>query len=602
MELSRRLFLQILGGAAVVSSFNYQSWAQKAARSPAQAQTPPWFAPNPPPFPNFSDRNHVIAEAQSISDRLEQYIKDWFDGRVPARIPNEILPQGYDPNDFPTFTILRPEQITWREQWAVREAEEINFNGLRGGFPDPHCTYALLPTMLVPFGGKVILEGNFPHCRFFDLQVTPSFHPEAYRYNGYTGVGEVPIVDADIEPQPGSQNPFRVGANRAAIRRRYRVEFEMAIGNPAELNAAFQPPYYRASGNRRFGGAIQYQGAWGDKQYRPWGHGRGLWDHGSIWLRYYAPDKSKGIFAGVGLPKITYRLADGRQFFIQADWSPFAARVNRRKPVSWTLPENPTNILGAREGWNTQPGIFRVIVEGFARGTGLADQAYVRALDKGVAGRGEDLPAPGNFEPSATSCTYINYLVRGMSIDWGKVIVITGKLPTFPKTRNGERTMTAAQSRYWSLTSYDPAFPDADGYGGAAITSVMDDELILDEQNRYIIVYSWTWTRPRNSQAANGVTWKDWGPTGKQSLTLRWLSVHPEWSFERAPNEQNLGWKGDWASLAYNKNLVGNNDRSGFLSEFQPVIHFMTKEEFEALGDGRINPQNIPVWNQANKR
>lgn len=597
MELSRRLFLQIFGTAAATSaiSFDYPAWAQKTPRS--ATPTPPWFAPKAPPFPNFTDRNAVINEARRISDRLEQYIKDWFDGRVPARIPNEILPQGYDNNDFQTFTLVRPENITARDQWAVREAEEINFAGLRGSFPDPHCTYGLLPTMLVPFGGKVIVEGNFPYCRFFDLQISPSFHPEAYRYNGYTGVGEVPIVDADIEPLPGSQNPFRVGANRRAIRRRYRVEFEMAFGNPAETNPqAFRPPYYRANGNRRIGGAIQYQGAWGEAGNRPWGHGRGLWDVGSLWLRYYAPDKDKGAFAGVGLPKITYQLADGRQFYIQADLSRFDARVNKRKPVQWTLPENPTGANGAGEGWNTQPGIFRVIVAGFARGTGLADQAYVRALDKGVAGRGEDLPAPGNFEPSATSCTYINYLVRGMSIDWGKVIVITGKLPTFPKTRDGERIMTAAQARYWSLTTYDPAFPDAEGYGGAAITSVMDDELVLDEQNRYIIVYSWSWTRPRNSQIANGVTWKDWGPTGKQSMTLRWLSVHPEWSFERAPNEQNLGWKGDWSSLSYNKNLVGNNNRGGFLQEFQPTIHFLTKEEFEALGNGRINPANIPVW------
>lgn len=594
MEISRRLFLTIFGGATAAATFYGTTWAQKAPRS--KTLTPPWFAPQAPPFPNFSDRNAVIAEAQRISNRLEDYIKGWLEERVSAKIPAEILPKGYDNNDFTTFTLVRPGDISVEQQWVTRTAEEIDFAGLRGSFPDPHCTYGLLPTMLAPFGNKVIVEGEFPHCRFFDLQVSPSFHPEAYRYNGYTGVGEVPIVDTDIEPLEGNQNPFRVGANRQARNRQYRVEFEMAVGNPAELNRAFRPPYYRARGNKRFGGAIQYQGAWGEARYKPWGHGRGLWDVGSLWLRYYAPDKNKGAFAGVGLPKITYVLPDGRQFYIQADLSRFDARVNKRKPVSWTLPENPTGVIGPAEGWNTQPGIFRAIVAGFARGTGLADQAYVRALDKGVAGRGEEMPAPGNFEPSATSCTYINYLIRGMSIDWGKVIVITGKLPTFPRTRNGEQTMTAAQARYWSLTSYDPAWPDADGYGGAAITSVMDDELVLDEQNRYIILYSWTWTRPRNSQIANGVTWKDWGPTGKQSLTMRWLSVHPEWSFNRAPNEANLGWRANSTSRNYNRNLIGNNNHNGFLGEYLPRVHYLTKEQFEALGSGTINPSNIPIW------
>lgn len=595
MEISRRLFLKIFGAATATISLSDFVAAQK--KNSSVKQTPPWFAPKPPPFPNFTNRNAVIAEAQRISTALENYIKDWFDGKVPARIPDSLIPPGIDTNDYRDFVLKRPEEIRAEDQWAIREAEEINFNGLRGSFPDPHCTYLVLPTLFAPFGSKIIIDGNFPHCRFFDVQITPSFHPEAYHYNGAVGVGEVPLVDADIAPLPGSVNPFRIGANRSAKNRRYRVTYEMAIGNPAELNpVAFRPPYYRQRGNTRKGGAILYQGAWGEAASRPWGHGRGLWDVGQIWIRYYAPDNAKGILAGVPLPRITYELPDGRRFFIQADISRFVARVNRRKPVQWTLPENPTGQLGASEGWHTQPGIFRAIVTGFARGTGLADQAYVRALDKGVAGRGEDLPAPGNFEPSATSCTYINYLLRGMSIDWGKVIIITGKLPTTPRTRNSERMMTAAQARYWSITGYDPAFPDADGYGGAAIHSLMDDELVLDEQRRYIIVYSWTWTKPNNANAANGVTWKDWGPTGKQSLTIRWLSVHPEWSFELVPNEQNLGWKGDWASLQYNKSLIGYNNQNGFLREYQPRVAFLSKEEFEQLGGGRINPDQIPVW------
>lgn len=595
MEISRRLFVKILGATAAAISLPDYVVAQKKKSSAQPA--PPWFAPQPPAFPNFNNRNAIIAEAERISTALENYIKDWFDGKVPARIPDALLPQGIDTNDYKDFVLKRPEEIAAADQWALRGAEEIDFNGLRGSFPDPHCTYLVLPTLFAPFGSKVIIDGDFPRCRFFDVQVTPSFHPEAYHYNGAIGVGEVPLVDADIEPLPGNVNPFRVGANRSAKNRKYRVTYEMAIGNPAELNpAAFRPPYYRVRGNTRKGGAILYQGAWGEASSRPWGHGRGVWDVGQIWLRYYAPDFRTGELAGVPLPKITYELPDGRRFYIQADFSRFIARVNKRKPVQWTLPENPTGQFGATEGWYTQPGIFRAIVAGFARGTGLADQAYVRALDKGVAGRGEDVPAPGNFEPSATSCTYINYLLRGMSIDWGKVIVLTGKLPVTPRTRNGERLMRAATARYWSITGYDPAFPDADGYGGAAIHSLMDDELVLDEQNRYIIVYSWGWTKPNNSNPANGVTWKDWGPTGKQSLTLRWLSVHPEWSFELAPNEQNLGWKGDWASLQFNKSLIGNNNHNGFLQEYLPRIHFLTKEQFEELGQGRINPNQIPIW------
>ena len=599
MEISRRSFVKLLGaataGTAVLSLPNLLA-AQKKAVAARPGEVHPWFTPNPPAFPSFTDRTAVIAEAQRISNRLEQYIKDWFDGRVPAQIPSDIVPTGVDTNYYGVFTLVRAEDIRPEEQWGIRAAEEIDTNGLRGSFPDPHCTYMVIPAMFVPFGSRVIMEGDFPHCRFFDVQVTPTFQPENYRYNGSIGVGEVPLVDADIKPELGSVNPFLAGANRTAKRRRYKLTFDMAIGNPVDLNPAFHPPYYRAQGNNRKGGAIFYQGAWGDPASRPWGHGRGFWDVGSLWVRYYAPDRNRDALGGVALPKITYQLPDGRRFYIKNDLTRWNQIVNKRKPVRWTLPEDPNGFGGGPlVGWGNQMGIFRSIVSGFSQAYG-ADQAYVRALDKGVAGRGEDLPAPGNYEPSATSCTYINYLNRGMSIDWGKVIVITGKMPTTPKTRGGETRMTTAQARYWSITSYDIALPDEDGYAGAAIHSLMDDEITLDDQNRYIIVYSWGWTRPNNARAENGVTWKDWTPTGRQTFTIRWLSVHPEWSFNLAPNEANLGWRADWASTIYNRNLIGNNNQNGFLREYQPRMLLIGKEQFESLGNRRLTPEDIPIW------
>jgi hypothetical protein len=102
----------------------------------------------------------------------------------------------------------------------VRRAGTIDFRAVLLQFPDPHCTYLLLP-LFAPFGSRVIVEGQFPHARFFDLQITPSFIPEAY-HDGYYGVGEVPIVDADIQPLPGSTNPFRPGADRPVTTSRAR--------------------------------------------------------------------------------------------------------------------------------------------------------------------------------------------------------------------------------------------------------------------------------------------------------------------------------------------------------------------------------------------
>jgi len=555
------------------------------------------YIPQPAPFPCFSNRETVIAEVRAISDRLETHIKAWMDGRAPAQIPTALLPAGVDTTVFKDFRLQRFEEIDFDRQWGVRPAETIDFRALKGYFPDPHATYVVLPTLFAPFGSKVVLEGSFPHCRFFDIQMTTSFHPEAYRYGGF-GVGEVPIVDADIEPQPGHVNPFRVGADRNATNRSYRVIFDLGVGNPAELDSAFRPPWYRAPGNRRIGGAIQYQGPWGtDKKH---GHGRGPWDIGSIWIRYYAPDRAHVPMAGVRPPRVYYELPDERRYFIAADWSAFAAGVNRTVPAKPTAAAEPLPGHGPQQGWDVQFGIFRAIVGGIARETGWADKEYVRSLDKGVTGRGEDLPPPGNSAASATCCNYINYMLRGMSLGPGKVAVLTGRLPTTPRTRNGEARMEAAEARYWSLTAYGQGLPDRDGFCGAALHSIMDDEIAADSDGRFVLVISRPENRPKNAKPETGVTWLEWGPEGRVGWTLLWLSVGREWSFAKTPHELNLTWAANWASKCYNPSLLSQNHHRGVLGEYQPIVHYLTTAQFESLGE-KVKANDVPIWRMAVK-
>lgn len=554
----------------------------------------PSWTPNPPAYPSFKDRNAVIREAQQISDKLEAHIKAWLDGKASAEIPPELIPKGVETTMMKSFRLVKPENIAADQQWGIRAAEEINLKATRGYFPDPHATYIVLPSLFAPFGSKVFIEGEFPHARFFDVQITPSFHPEAYRYRAF-GVGEVPIVDADIEPLPGNVNPFRVGANRNASNRRYRVTFDLAIGNPAQLNPAFRPPYYRGAGNNRIGGAILYQGPWGET--KPWGHGLGVWDIGQIWIRYYAPDNSKGALGGVPLPKIHYQLPDGRRYYIQADFKEWADRANRRVAARRTFPEDPGQAINASMGWFKNLGIFRVIVTGVALELPWLnlDKQYVRDLDRGVTGRGEDLPPPGNFPISATECDYINYLVRGMALGWGKIAVLTGRLPTTPRTRNGEAVMERGEARYWSLTATDPDLPKKDGFVGAVLHSVMDDEVVTDAQKRYVIVLSRPEDRPGNAIAKNGVTWVNWSPTAKVTWTVRWMTVHPEWDSAISSTVARLGWQADWASKQYNPALIGRNSHQGLLGEYLPRIHYLSKAEFERLGASPRADQ-IPLW------
>ncbi len=562
--------------------------------------------PAVPAFPawgKFGSRQAVVNQAQANSSALEQYVKDVLDGKKPPQVPASLLPDGLDPT-IKDFVVLRPDQVDANKQWMERDAKPIDWNAATGNWPDPHTTYYFMPYLYAPFGSKVIVEGDFPHSRFFSLQVTPGFNPENYKDNSYFGEPEVPFLDADIAPDPGSTNPFRVGADRNATQRHYKVNVDLKIADSAQLDPAFKPPFWRSASNTRLGSGISFQGPWGDPtsaETSTLANKRGYFNTGELWTRIYAPDKNAGPRGGVGLPRVLEQLPDGRQYFISANFSAWTTRMNATSAVPSTLPADPGNDQGSGVGWYKQWGILRNGLGMYGRNSdpyGLTiNQKYVRDLDKGALGRSEDLPGAAAYEPSATLGTNINYLTRMMSLGWGRVLVISGKLPTTPKTRNGEATMTASQLRYFSISSYDvtPDLVNPDAPYGKPITSVMDDEIVTDANGNFVLVYSRPEDRPANATAANGVTWVNWGPTATQNFLVRYMSVGPEWTFAQAPTSDHLGRATDWASPKYNGALIGQNNRNGFLGAYQPVLGYTDKWSFQGIR-GRATPTNVPVW------
>ncbi|MEM1416417.1 MAG: hypothetical protein AAGH15_16020, partial [Myxococcota bacterium] len=181
-----------------------------------------------------------------------------------------------------------------------------------------------------------------------------------------------------------------------------------------------------------------------------------------------------------------------------------------------------------------------------------------------------------------------------MKLGWGKIAVLTGRLPTTPRTRSGEPVMDAAEARYWSITGYDTAFPDEDGYGGAAVHVLMDEDVVVDAEGRYVIVFSREFERPVNATAENGVTWVNWGPTAHLSWTIRWLSVAPDWKFEFSPDEALVGWRSDWAAEGADVAATRTN-APGVLGDYQPIVHTMSTWDFSALGENPRLPAE-PVW------
>jgi hypothetical protein len=536
------------------------------------------------------------AEAQELSDRLEGYIRRWLKGEVPAKLPEGLLPEYIDSPKTKDWTLMKPEEVLPEKQWLVIPCHQVDpeFKKLYMLGTDPHVTYGKL-IFVAPIGSKLLIEGDFPHARYMSYEILPPFDPKHPASGTMGETPEVPLVDVDIEPDPGSTNPFKVGADRTASNRHYHITFDLRLGNAVTLNPeAMKRPEYRAPGNCRVGAPFGFAGPWGNNVLTP----------SVLWYRVYAPDKNTDIYGGVGLPRAVLQLNTGEKFWLQPDFSLALERETTVVPAGYETPREPYNFIGPQTGWFKIFGLALIRAENagyIASRTSKVQSAEqikenIRKMFLLLFNRGEEAEPPGNYEGSATACKNNNFLTRIFQLGPGKVYVITGKMPKFPKTRNGEPIMTNGEVRYWSISQYGKG--EGDKYETAVnYGSLMDDEVVLNENNEYVIVYSTPENRPSNATAENGITWANWGPRSRQTITIRWMSVMPEWHLpEYAPDEYNLPWKkAAWSATQYDQSLVGQN-KPGVMGPYHPVIHYLSKEQFEALGNRKLSPKDIPEW------
>lgn len=537
----------------------------------------------------------VIKEVKALSDKLENYIRAWYRGEAPSELPFGLLPSSIDNIKTKKWKLLHPEEVKPEEQWYFRPAMDIpeDFSKLYFLGPDNHVTY-MKCIFIAPFNSQLLVEGDFPHSRFMDYQILQPFDPENPTTSGL-GAPEVPIVDVDIKPDTGCINPFLPGANRNAKNRHYHIVFDLKIGNACKLNPqAMIAPMYRAPGNRRSGGPFAYSG--------PTGNGTII--SSVVWLRYYAPDKAVGPLGGVGFPKVLLRLKTGETFWLQCDFSLAAQRQNTSVAGFRTPPIEPEKFIGSTVGWFKMFGFWLTFADGMAytlvKPWGpfpkwLAS-TIIQKQDRIFYGRGPNREPPGNYECSASGMNYATYLFRVMALGNGKIYVLTGKLPKTPKTRNSELVTTTAEARYWSITHTGKG---KDGkYPSLLYGSLMDDEIITDSDNRYIIVYSRKEDRPKNAKPEYGITWQDYGQESRQVFNIRWVSVMPDdYLPGYAPHQNNISWKkGEWSSFQWDPKIMSFNNQKVFMKEYQPIVYYMKKEKFEVLGTTNITAERIPKW------
>jgi hypothetical protein len=389
-------------------------------------------------------------------------------------------------------------------------------NDFNIAYPDAGATYWVAGFRRPP-GSELTLNGRFPHSRYMAIQSYDTL-----------GRGVDALADYQIDPDPGSVNPFRNRASRTTRKRDYRIDV-IDAKNPGFPLEAF-------SGEPRRNSIHVIPG------YGPITEtdGSGTHELNVLMLRVYVPDKGTDLTGGVGLPEPTLTLADGTvlegQALCDALDSESKALGHTRVPDPGALlistdtyramryPNElvaPVNVFGTLKSVPREvPSWFPAVRKGEWRAQ--YDRRYLLQLWTGDDAPGAVAVPParsasGGFFPNVHNA----YLRTVINRHFGKVAVFRGKLPTSPATLRGNRRMGAGQVRYTSFCMNEA--PQSTRVTDCAY----DEQVPTGRKGYYTIVISRAADRPATARYSCGKAWIRWSRTGDGDLDrdFGWFQV-----------------------------------------------------------------------------
>ena len=409
-------------------------------------------------------------------------------------------------------------------------------------WPDMQSTY-LIGTLALPAGSTLTFDYTYPRARYFQFAL--------YKAEGTTfvSIGES-FEGPDLEPDPGSTNPFRVGAYRLGDNRSFKLHI---VGRDAPSDPKRREPNTLYAGSN--GGEIMFV----NREY--------LSDQGSDGTGWGSADTPA---TGPGMPTYTATLADGTKLSAAEVVKQLVRPMPAPKPpvaaAQWEMllhaKDNdpalqPATTPARKEPrWEKYWNIQYSIIGAFKTPEERAKIKYATATD-------------GGGDPET------QYMVLQLSRQFGPVYVMRGRMPTFPNTYAGAggkglEVMPAAQTQYWSLVSCE-AMPS-----GHIVDALTDMQVPLDKDGNYTIVYSRKEDRPKNATAENGVAWIEWSPRGEGidgpknrpdfgMLILRIMANNPSWA-QRPDNITKPGME------------------EAVMGPYYPRGYYTSKADFEAQG------------------
>jgi hypothetical protein len=404
-------------------------------------------------------------------------------------------------------------------------------------WPDKRPTY-FFGQLAMPAGSSLTIRGRFPYARYF------KFSLYQYERNTFVAVAGGSLAGYDIEPDSGSSNPYRVGADRLVKNRNFTLHVlaEAVPGNAADR--AKNTIYVGREGKELMAGFRIY-----------------LTDEG-----YDGAGWGPADVPSLDGPGINYegKLADGTRLSAEEVVKRFSRPMGSAPPPltvdEWYALVNakdndptltPDTAPARREPrWEMFRGM-RYSVQGAFK---TPEERAKMPLQKEMEGGGDPTTA---------------YMVAYLSRKFGPLYVFRARMPTFPNTYAGTRIMPDGQVKYWSVVSVASA-PSGELWDG-----LFDMQLPLDEKGYYTIVVSRPEDRPKNATKENHVAWMDWGPgeglAGPRNrkdwgmLIMRYMVCRP-----------------DWKNSPENATKPGSD--AEVMGEYYPRGYYTTKERFEADG------------------
>ncbi|WP_076414248.1 hypothetical protein [Shewanella sp. UCD-KL12] len=421
-----------------------------------------------------------------------------------------------DHDNSDELVVEEPKQVTpspcfWVGPYNV-EHPDRNF-----AYPDTGANYWHAGYIL-PAGAKLKLNGEYPYARYISIN----------SYRADTSPASA-LTDNDIEPDAGSVNPYRQGAERQGVARDFTIE--LANGEPD-----------------------------GDIPVNT------LYDHAepsaksTLIYRVYVADEGSDEFGNVALPAVELTLDTGEVLVGEQACS--ALQVDTQNLAIPLIPAETYQQV--RSNPAVQPARNPAVWRAAYNGTFGFQCAFLGRCD-------------GTPERQVTY--YANadnqYVSTFLNNEFGAVAVTRGKLPFVPKTLASEAIFDESDSqlRYWSICQNEY-------YSQMVTDCIYDEQLTVDEEGYYTVVTSLLDDKPLNATNECGYNYLPW--TEKGDGFGRMVEGGENRLNEALLIVRNMLPKEDFHQAIQNTAVPG--DEYAVMGAYLPTTEYMSRTDFEGLG------------------